>query len=304
MLRRNVLLFHNAALGDFVMTWPIAVAVGRVLAQSRVMYVTAASKGRLAERLIGVESVDAEAGWHALHADAPGFAGTPEKLLKSMQMAIVFSRERDQRVHDNIRALAGDAPVVHLAPNPPAGVHVWTHHLTQLESAPVLHNAVQQVQRLAESQGLGRASASKGKQIVIHPGSGAARKNWPAERFVAVARILRQADFDPIFTLGEVELDTMPASVIATFRTAGEVIECRSLDPLADAIVQSAAFLGNDSGPAHLSALLGKPTVAMFGPTSDPACWAPRGPRVTVHDFAAEPERVAETLINQSTSRR
>jgi ADP-heptose:LPS heptosyltransferase len=40
-------------------------------------------------------------------------------------------------------------------------------------------------------------------------------------------------------------------------------------------------FLGHDSGVAHLSALVGTPTVAMFGPT-DPARWAPRGPAVTV----------------------
>ena len=49
-LRRNVLIFHQAALGDFVVTWPLAVALGRLFPQSRVLYVTHASKGQLAER--------------------------------------------------------------------------------------------------------------------------------------------------------------------------------------------------------------------------------------------------------------
>jgi ADP-heptose:LPS heptosyltransferase len=40
-------------------------------------------------------------------------------------------------------------------------------------------------------------------------------------------------------------------------------------------------FLGHDSGVTHLSALLGTPTVALFGPT-EPARWAPRGRAVTV----------------------
>ena len=40
-------------------------------------------------------------------------------------------------------------------------------------------------------------------------------------------------------------------------------------------------FVGNDSGTTHLAAMLGAPTVALFGPT-DPAVWAPTGPRVRV----------------------
>src|SRR5436190_11578963 len=69
-LRRNILIFHQAALGDFVITWPIAVAMGRMYPQSRVIYVTAASKGKLAEKVLGVESADVDAGqWHRLHAE-------------------------------------------------------------------------------------------------------------------------------------------------------------------------------------------------------------------------------------------
>src|SRR5258708_19693431 len=36
-------------------------------------------------------------------------------------------------------------------------------------------------------------------------------------------------------------------------------------------------YLGNDSGITHLAAMLGVPTVALFGP-SDPAVWEPVGP--------------------------
>ena len=43
------------------------------------------------------------------------------------------------------------------------------------------------------------------------------------------------------------------------------------------------AFVGNDSGPAHLAGILGRPTLCMFGPTS-PDTWRPLGPKVrTVH---------------------
>jgi ADP-heptose:LPS heptosyltransferase len=46
-------------------------------------------------------------------------------------------------------------------------------------------------------------------------------------------------------------------------------------------LAAAAAFVGNDSGTTHLAAMLGAPTVAIFGPT-DPAVWAPTGPRVRV----------------------
>src|SRR5678815_4925234 len=70
VLRRNILLFHQGALGDFVLTWPVAMALARIHPQSRIFYVTQARKGKLAERAIGVESADADAGWHALFGDA------------------------------------------------------------------------------------------------------------------------------------------------------------------------------------------------------------------------------------------
>ncbi|RMH06065.1 MAG: glycosyltransferase family 9 protein, partial [Nitrospirae bacterium] len=42
-----------------------------------------------------------------------------------------------------------------------------------------------------------------------------------------------------------------------------------------------ALFLGHDSGLTHLAAVLGVPTIALFGPT-DPTRWGPRGKRVTI----------------------
>jgi ADP-heptose:LPS heptosyltransferase len=67
-------------------------------------------------------------------------------------------------------------------------------------------------------------------------------------------------------------------------------------------LAKAGLYVGNDSGISHLAAAAGAPTLALFGPT-DPAAWAPVGPRVqtvrspnmkmegldlaTVHDAAA-----------------
>jgi ADP-heptose:LPS heptosyltransferase len=48
-------------------------------------------------------------------------------------------------------------------------------------------------------------------------------------------------------------------------------------------------FVGHDSGLTHLAAALGRPTVAIFGPT-DPEIWGPRGKHVTVVPMVPEHE--------------
>jgi hypothetical protein len=53
------------------------------------------------------------------------------------------------------------------------------------------------------------------------------------------------------------------------------------LSRLAALLVECSGYVGNDSGVSHLAAALGVPTAAVFGPT-DPAVWAPVGPKVSV----------------------
>jgi ADP-heptose:LPS heptosyltransferase len=50
---------------------------------------------------------------------------------------------------------------------------------------------------------------------------------------------------------------------------------------VAQQLQQCKCYLGNDSGITHLAAMLGIPTIALFGPT-DPAIWQPPGPSVEV----------------------
>jgi heptosyltransferase-3 len=59
------------------------------------------------------------------------------------------------------------------------------------------------------------------------------------------------------------------------------ILRPASVTILAGILAQAQGFIGHDSGVTHLAALLGVPTVAMFGPT-DEQRWAPRGPHVTV----------------------
>src|SRR5687768_11112733 len=92
-LKRNVLIFHSGALGDFVLSWPLAMAAGRLFAQSRVFYITSRQKGLLAEKALRLESIDAENGWHSLFADRPNLPDVPGRLLAGAHSVVSFVAE-------------------------------------------------------------------------------------------------------------------------------------------------------------------------------------------------------------------
>jgi len=137
----------------------------------------------------------------------------------------------------------------------------------------------------AMAEGGRRALASAGhaspdRFVAIHPGSGSPGKCWPVECFVALAERL---DLPTVVVLGPVEGERMPPAAVGTLRRAGPVVVAPSLADLAGICAAATAFVGNDSGPAHLAAAVGTPTLALFGPTR-PANFAPRGRRVrTLH---------------------
>jgi ADP-heptose:LPS heptosyltransferase len=299
-LRRNILIFHQAALGDFVLTWPLAMALGRVFAQSRVIYVTGPDKGRLAEDVIGVEHHSAEDGWHALHTEGADPGERPRKLLAGAQCVVLFAQNDEPALLVNIARLAGDVPLIRIAPNPPPGVHVHAHHLAQLQSHGKLGGYVEQMQTLLRTTGLGRGAAPS-PGILIHPGSGSPKKNWPLESFERLATRLRSEGHRVTLLLGEVERDQFDAKRLAALRTGPDaVVEPADLPALAKHLAGATAYLGNDSGPTHLAAALGLRTIALFGPDSSPDQWHPVGPRVSTLPFTATDDQIVAALYETS----
>ncbi len=110
--------------------------------------------------------------------------------------------------------------------------------------------------------------------VVIHPGSGGGRKNWPMVEFAAVAQILEAQGEEVRWSRG-------PADEAIVVPNTWSVLPARPLTELAKDLAGAALYLGNDSGITHLAAAVGCPTVAIFGPTN-PRVWAPRGDHVRV----------------------
>ncbi|HEY2846151.1 MAG TPA: glycosyltransferase family 9 protein [Bryobacteraceae bacterium] len=107
---------------------------------------------------------------------------------------------------------------------------------------------------------------SAGAYAVLHPFASQPDKSWPADRFLAVARHLSAAGLTPVFVAG-------PADDVAAFQQF-DVRHNASLSALKDLMAGAQIFVGNDSGPAHIAAAFGVPSLVLFGP-SDPVTWAP-----------------------------
>lgn len=283
-LRRNILIFHLSALGDFVLTWPLALALGRLYPQSRVFYVTHGDKGRLAEKVLRVESTDIEAGWHHLFGDPAALPPLPQKLLAGAHTIVSFLAEEQAQWTANVRKIAAEAAVVPLSSSPPAAFagHLTEWFAQQLEPNPVLHESLRQMLRSVTTRGVLATPPPPPATptVVIHPGAGSPTKCWPAAHFLALARRLSDDGMKVRVLLGEVEIERWSDDIRGEFAAAADVRRPAVLLDLLAELQEASAFVGNDSGPGHLSGMIGKPTVTLLGPSSRAERWSPLGPRI------------------------
>jgi hypothetical protein len=133
--------------------------------------------------------------------------------------------------------------------------------------------------RAAGKATLDRAGAPD-PAAIIHPGSGGRAKCWPLANFVAVGRLARAAGREPCFLLGPVERERWTTDEFDAIRREFPLIQAPPPDQLVALLAAANVLISNDSGPAHLAALLGTPTVTIFGPTRA-AVWRPLGARTT-----------------------
>lgn len=288
VLRRNVLIFHLGALGDFVVSWPLALALARFYAQSRIIYVTHGSKGKLAEKALRTESADVDTGaFHHLFGDPTGLPEPSRRMIENAHTVVSFVADPGTPAGDawvaNVRAINPQAGVLCLRPRPADGqafagpIADWLEG--QLAPLPPLRTAYQQILRSVMTRGVGYKRSPDGA-VAVHPGSGSEKKNWPAHSFVALVRKLVKARHRVRVLIGEAERDRIPAEDLAHFAAIADVVEPKDYTELLFQLGTSDALVCNDTGPGHLAGIIGTPTFALFGPASDPVRWKPLGPHV------------------------
>ena len=92
-------------------------------------------------------------------------------------------------------------------------------------------------------------------------------RQWPAENYAAIAKYMHDVKgWDIVFVGGPGEEDdiakVMKALPFTTCSTAGKL----SLSSLAALMKRASLFIGNESGPLHIAALMKLPCIGLYGP--------------------------------------
>jgi ADP-heptose:LPS heptosyltransferase len=135
-----------------------------------------------------------------------------------------------------------------------------------------VHQKVLAVDREWAADFVARHDLATGSWLLVHPGSGAERKNWRG--FGDLARGCRARFGRRVVAVhGPVEEQSEGNADI--------VVRDLSLPQVAALLAVCPIYVGNDSGISHLAGVVGSCGVVLFGP-SDPSTWAPRGRRLSV----------------------
>lgn len=122
---------------------------------------------------------------------------------------------------------------------------------------------------------------------IVHPVAATPEKTWRADGFLAVAEHLKSRGLETVF-IGGAGDDLSPFRAYRTVAGA-PLSEIKAL------LAGAALFVGNDSGPAHMAAAFGVPSIVIFGP-SDPEIW---GPWRTASEVVRAPEGIGRVEIAQ-----
>jgi ADP-heptose:LPS heptosyltransferase len=127
-----------------------------------------------------------------------------------------------------------------------------------------------------------RFGLSKPYALVV-PGGAAHRpaKRWPVECFAKLAAWLAEREIKPVLVGGSDEA-TLLGAVAGACPDALDLAGRTSLLDIVALARGALCAIGNDTGPMHLIATAGCPSVVLYSEASDPALCAQRGPAVTI----------------------
>jgi len=132
----------------------------------------------------------------------------------------------------------------------------------------------------------------KGPFVVLNPGANREDKRWPAESFTAVADHLRARHDVTVLVNGSPAEAELVARIVERSKPGVIDLPARggSIAALKSIIARSKLLITNDTGPRHLAAGLGIPSVVLFGPTDR---------RFTVLPEIRERHLVAEPFLTE-----
>jgi heptosyltransferase II len=290
----QLLVIRLSSVGDILLASPLAERLRALRPEANVTWLVDEGFQPLlahhpaVDRVVGYDYLGRHrgpAGLRALCAElgpVEALYDLQHKLRSSLVSAALRPAARHvlvkRRGLDVVRALLGRDTILR-------GPHQIERNLSLLPGEPAgespLPRAVADPAALPEARAWRRGFAGERPAVGLVVGVRHATKRWPREHWsLLAARCLEEGL--AVALLGGPEdagdLEALRAGL------AGErlgVFHAVGLGALMARLACLDALVCPDSGPAHLGAALGRPVLALFGPTS-PERWAPRGPSVAV----------------------
>ncbi len=276
------LVVHPGALGDVLLAGP---ALGHLRALG--FRTTLAVTSRLVPLFRGLglvdDACDLEAlALHRLFVEPPGAAA--HDGIASFDALACWLGAGDSAFRANLARLGRPTVVARAVPPPGTGRHVSRYLLETLAplgplpaGLPSVRLRVTEAGRAVAGAWLAVRGIGSAEAVVLQPGAGSTAKVWPG--FAVLAGRLRAADLPLVALAGPADGPVVQALLEAGALEEDRLVRDWPLPEVAALLSLARAVVGNDSGPTHLAAVVGCPTVALFGPT-DPAVWAPLGANV------------------------
>jgi ADP-heptose:LPS heptosyltransferase len=279
----HILIVRPGAIGDTLLTLPVIQALKARYELPSITLVGNAAVLPLASATGIVDHVSNYelSQWGELFSRRGITTPSLQAQLQAVDLAICWLRDSDGIVANNLRR-AGVREIITAPGRPAPGQRV--HIMTYL--AQTLGITLSQAQMSVGLPSLFPSSTTSERRLIaIHPGSGGSSKCWPVRNFAAVITALWQRVIPVLLLAGPADEDCFAElQKLLPMPPHPSLLHNLINAPLlevAQHLSTCRGYLGNDAGITHLAALLGVPTLALFGP-SDPAIWSPQGSAVRI----------------------
>ncbi|MSR65821.1 MAG: hypothetical protein EXS29_02420 [Pedosphaera sp.] len=291
-----ILLVRGGAIGDFILTLPVLMALRRNFPGVRLEIL---ARNRTAPLAVAAGLAD---GWRDLEGResiglfVPGGEIEPSLCEWFLQFALVLSYVPDPEggLRANFSRICSARILTGLSrPDETQPRHAAEQFLEPLRAINITElDPVPQLRIQAVPEPIPPA----GRWLAVHPGSGSERKNWPEARWAdLLARLGRETDWNFLIVGGEAEQGKLAR--LTRHLPAGrfDLAENLPLTELAARLRGGHFFLGHDSGITHLAAALGLPGLVLWGETNA-MVWRPLGGRM---NLLTETSGLAELTVEK-----
>lgn len=275
-----ILVIKHSALGDIILALPLFQAIRRHHEEQRLVLLTTQPYVDLVEKSGCFDEIwcdDRPKLW-----DLPGTLRLIRRI-RSNDFSRIYDLQGSQRTRWYYRLLGRQRPewvgnahgCSHYVADPTQPIHISELRRQQLALVGIPDPGLPDLSFLQSDTT--RFKLPKPFALLV-PGGSPHRpaKRWPALAFAALGRHLLNRGIVPVL-IGRTAEQEQISAVIACCPGAFSLLEQTSLADLASLARTAAVAVGNDTGPMHVIAAAGCPSLVLYSAESDPRKVSPRG---------------------------